>query len=167
MGDRIVVMKDGYIQQVAPPIELYHQPANRFVAGFIGSPAMNFFEGRLEAASDGLWFTAPPFNVRLREEQAARADAWSGKAVTLGVRPEDVLDANQAPAPAPGRAVRARVEVIEPMGAEVYLYLAAGSHGFVARMPPSVHAAVDEERTVLFNMDKAHLFDPATGAALR
>lgn len=166
MGDRIVVMKDGFIQQVAEPLELYDHPANQFVAGFIGSPPMNFFTGRLEPRAGGLWFASDAFSVRVDEAKSARLAAYSGKDIVFGIRPEDITDALYATHPNPDHQVKAKVEVVEPMGAEVYLYLSAGKHAFVARVGASQPAEVNQQLTLVMGMKKAHFFDAATGSAV-
>jgi multiple sugar transport system ATP-binding protein len=165
MGDRICVMKDGAIMQVAKPLTLYHEPANLFVAGFIGSPPMNFFPGQLEigsssgprfVAADDAWILTLP--SRLAEAAGAT------RAVTLGVRPEDVA-VNAAPAVAP--SIPARIELVEPMGAETYLHLAAGPTMLVARTVPCEDHRVGGEVALTFSPERAHLFDSESGAAFR
>ncbi len=166
MGDRIVVMKDGDIQQVAPPLELYDRPVNRFVAGFIGSPPMNFFEGRVEQRDGGLHFNGGPFSVRVREEESSRLAPWAGKPVTFGIRPENIADALYVSSPNPEHQFKATVEVVEPMGSEIYLYLRTGEHSFIARMDAHEKAKVDQELSLLLDMKKAHFFDPDSGDAI-
>ncbi len=159
MGDRIVVMKDGVIQQVAEPIELYDHPKNMFVAGFIGSPPMNFFPGTIEPRPDGLWFVenGPGFAVRLPDEFARKLTGHVGRAVVFGCRPEDVTPRSAAPG-----AVAATVDVVEPMGAEVYIYLNTGRHSFIARVGGHQRAEVGQQLTVAFDIGKCHFFDAAT-----
>ncbi|HOW96631.1 MAG TPA: sn-glycerol-3-phosphate ABC transporter ATP-binding protein UgpC [Kiritimatiellia bacterium] len=164
MGDRIVVMKDGLIQQVATPLELYNRPANQFVAGFIGSPPMNFFPGTLEARAGGLFFQEGSFSVRTTDEQASALSARAGQPVVFGIRPEDVAEATGA-VPA-GERIAARVEVVEPMGAEVYVYLSTGKHSFVARVGPQSAVEVNQTVPLTLNMKQAHFFHPETGDAL-
>lgn len=166
MGDRIVVMKDGLIQQVATPMDLYHTPANLFVAGFIGSPPMNFFEGVLEEDAAGVHFREAAFRVRLDERSAGKLRGRAGQPIILGLRPEDIADAVYLNRPDPAQQVRAHIEVVEPMGAEVYLYLAAGRSTFVARFGAQEPGAVNQELTLDFNMKKAHFFQPGSGEAL-
>ncbi len=162
MGDRIVVMKDGFIQQVATPLELYDHPVNLFVAGFIGSPPMNFFEGRLEQKSGGIFFHEGNFSVRADDAQAAKLANRVGQPIVFGIRPEDVADALYVTNPNPDHQVKARVEVVEPMGAEVYLYLNTGKHTFVARVGVHDNADVNQQLALVFNMKKAHFFDQKT-----
>src|SRR5262249_37557620 len=126
MGDRIVVMRNGFIQQVGPPMEVYNQPQNQFVAGFIGSPPMNFFEARLWAGKGGLAIDLQGLRLPLPSQQAKGVAAYTNKPVVFGIRPEDILPATEKTGPylAP---LRATVEVLEPLGAEIILELA--SHG--------------------------------------
>ena len=176
MGDRICVMKDGRIMQVAPPLELYNRPDNLFVAGFIGSPPMNFFKGRLEKspAPGGLLEfvesneTSAPLRLALDARLSALGAGHVGKNVVFGIRPEDIRDLGPGAASSePGRAVEARVEVSEPMGAETYLYLHAGATSFIARVGPTDRFDAGQSIHVAFKMEAAHLFDAATEQAIR
>ncbi len=166
MGDRIVVMKDGYIQQVAKPLDLYNRPANLFVAGFIGSPPMNFFNGTITQQSGGLAFSCDNFAVQVNDRATRVLDRYIGKKVVFGIRPEDISDALYVMHPNPSHQVKARVEVIEPMGSETYLYLRTGNNPMVARLPPSQSTNVNQEITLAMNMDKAHFFDAASGQSI-
>ncbi|HMO03375.1 MAG TPA: sn-glycerol-3-phosphate ABC transporter ATP-binding protein UgpC [Kiritimatiellia bacterium] len=166
MGDRIVVMKDGVIQQVAAPLDLYNQPANQFVAGFIGSPPMNFMTGRIEALSGALHFVAEGVSLRVDEAVSPRLADRIGSSIVLGIRPEDLSDHLLSGGGAPGSRIEARVEVVEPMGAEVYLHLHAGPHALVARVGPAMVAEVNQILTLNAAMKRAHYFDAATGATI-
>ncbi len=166
MGDRICVMKDGHIMQVAEPLELYNHPTNLFVAGFIGSPPMNFFKGSLRRAGTQVQFiednsSSPPLCVTLSTELANKAASHLEQAVVLGVRPENV---HYAPLVAIGTSPTAavKVEVVEPMGAETFLYLNTGATSFIARVPPQACPAAGETIPVSFDLDNAHLFDAKT-----
>jgi multiple sugar transport system ATP-binding protein len=160
MGHRIVVMKDGVVQQVAPPQDVYDRPANQFVAGFIGSPTMSFLPCRLEAEGDALFARGPSFSLRIPDaRKAAVGNATNGEA-TLGVRPEDVaLHANGA------GAISAIVDIVEPLGSEQILYLTAGGAQLTARAPAHATFASGDAITLGINPDRMHLFDTATGAA--
>ena len=167
MGDRIVVMKDGRIKQVDEPIALYDNPKNMFVAGFIGSPQMNFFEGTIQSRAGALWFceTAASdagFSVRLDEPMAGRLAAYTGKPVVFGSRPEDINDRQMALHPNPDHVASATVELVEPMGAEIYLTLNTGRHAFTARLDSHRTAKVGGKLEMVFDMAKAHFFDPQT-----
>ena len=165
MGDRICVMRDGHIMQVAAPLELYNRPANLFVAGFIGSPPMNLFRGTLQRRNGTLAFVetnenAAPITIPLPPHLARVGDAHAGKAIVFGIRAEDVQTAPSATAGQP--LVEATVDVAEPMGAETYLYLTTGATAFIARVPPTDQLAPGQRVRVGFKLEKAHLFDPAT-----
>ena len=167
MGDHIVVMKDGTVQQVDDPLGLYDRPRNQFVAGFIGSPPMNFFRGAIERRSGGLWFVekqidgAAGFAVRLADSIWNNLDAYVGRPVVFGSRPEDV---SVRPSTDGGSdfVVCARVEVVEPMGPETYLYLNTGAHSLIARVPPHERPAIGHQFGIAFDMRKCHFFDAAT-----
>ncbi len=167
MGDRIVVMNDGVILQVDEPLALYDNPKNIFVAGFIGSPPMNFFKGAIERRPDGLWFVEQPaknhgargFSSRVNDDMAKKLAGHVGHAVVFGSRPEDINDKRHASFANPDQTASATVEVVEPMGAEIYLYLNSGHHSFVARVNPHEKAEVGQKLDMAFDMRKCHFFD--------
>ena len=161
MGDRIVVMKDGISYQIDDPISLYDRPRNRFVAGFIGTPPMNFMEGALEQ-DNGLVFNEGTFKVRVPARFEAPLRAFAGKPITFGIRPEDIYDPSYGTELPSKQEMTATVEVVEPMGSEIYLYMTTGKTNFVARVEPHVRAEVDQKKKLLFNMEKVHFFDPVT-----
>ena len=163
MGDRIVVMKDGVIQQVASPLDLYDNPRNQFVAGFIGSPPMNFFSGDIVRQNGSLAFDEGGFKVTVEPSQAKHLEPHIGKTVSMGVRPEDFEDAQLMPDANPAHQITARVEVVEPMGAEVYLYLNTGKHTFTARLDAHDPAREDQELPLAVTMSKTHFFDSDGG----
>jgi len=167
MGDRIAVMKDGIIQQIADPLELYNRPANRFVAGFIGSPPMNFIEGRIESEGDEFYFDEGAFRLKVPRAFRDKIGPYAGKQVTFGIRPEDFVDPALRPEAAEKmETFKAKVELIEPMGAEIYMYLSAGSADLIARLEAGVKADINEAKTLAVNMEKAHFFDPDTQKAI-
>ncbi len=166
MGDRIVVMKDGYIQQVDSPIQLYDHPANKFVAGFIGTPPMNFIEGQVEASNGKVFFNEGTFRVRLSDHLAKAVASAHGHPITFGIRPEDIKDREHSPDADPDSCVNSRVEVVEPLGAESIWYLTTGKSVFQARVDAHAKAEVNKEKNLVFNVDKAHLFDMETEQAL-
>ncbi len=175
MGDRIAVLKDGVIQQVDTPMALYRRPANLFVAGFIGSPSMNFIRSTVVAAAgaqtaaDGAYVVdAGDFRLSLPDSHAQRVREWAGREVIFGVRPDDIYD-RSLPLPAaatPGNSARLMVDVTEPMGASVYAYLTSGRHTIVAELESDTGARDGEPLDVMFDMDKTHIFDPETEQAL-
>jgi multiple sugar transport system ATP-binding protein len=171
MGDRICVMKDGRIMQVATPLELYNAPANLFVAGFIGSPPMNFFRGSIRRDGETLLFVennsaAQPASFILNQDLAAKAAPFAGREIIFGIRPEDVADAGSAATHAGGGTIEVTVEVSEPMGSETYLYLSTGATSFVARVSPTDRFEVGQRVRVTCNLAKARLFDPSSEASL-
>lgn len=164
MGDRICVMKDGRIMQVAAPLELYDRPANLYVAGFIGSPAMNFLRGKIVGASDGtVQFQAEgsAIQIDLSGSLAAVAGSRLGLPVVLGIRPENIQESEA------GSGHCLEVDLVEPMGAETFLHLRTGSHALIARMGSSIQAQIGQSINVRFDLSKAHLFDANTEEALR
>ncbi len=167
MGDRICVMRDGVVQQVDTPLAIYDNPANLFVAGFIGTPPTNFFRGRLEARDGGLFFENERFALPLRDDWREKMAERAGGDIVLGVRPEDIGSARAAGiANAP--TVTATALVIEPMGAETYLHLSRdnGAHTFLAKVSPRLPVRVGQEITLAVDLSNAHLFDPATERTL-
>jgi multiple sugar transport system ATP-binding protein len=167
MGDRIVVMKDGLIQQVAAPLELYNRPANRFVAGFIGSPPMNFFNGTVEQGGGGVVFNEGGFRIRVDERHARVLSGLVGRAMVFGIRPEDIKDVSQIVQANPAECIKAKVEVVEPMGAEVFLYMNTGRNSFIARVDSHQKGDVGAAITLQMNVRKGHFFDAQSGELLR
>ena len=162
MGDRIVVMLDGVIQQVAAPLELYHHPVNRFVAGFIGSPPMNMIEGKL-IADNGLFFVDREAAVKLRVP-TRREDAlkhYVDKPITMGVRPENLLE-NAEQQETPGASITAMIEVVEPMGSEINLYLSIGGQSLTARIHTDTEPEVLKPHVLDVDMEATHFFDVDT-----
>src|SRR5882762_5480420 len=163
LGDRVVVMKDGWIQQVGEPLELYSRPANKFVAGFIGSPSMNFIPVTMTDAG-GLWAESQGLRVKVSPVHAGRLGGYKGQKVTLGLRPEDLRVASGSdPAEYTFDAV---VDVVEPLGSEILLDLRAGQHTLVARVEPSVRAKVHETLKLALVPDRARFFDTKTELAI-
>jgi multiple sugar transport system ATP-binding protein len=162
MGDRIAVMKDGLLQQLDTPENLHERPVNAFVAGFIGSPAMNFFQGRVVRENGGFVADAGFFKA----PAPAKAGEAAGKEAVIGIRPEDIDDL----AHAGGRdlvPVDAKVEVVEFLGNELQLELSAGGQSFIARMSTETQARPGDVLRVGFNVRKLHIFDKGTEVALR
>ncbi len=171
MGTRICVMKDGRIMQVAEPLALYEHPANLFVAGFIGSPPMNFFKGTIRHSGGHLAFvesgnSGTPLTLALTESLARQAAAYVDKPIIFGIRPENLHEALTLPSADPARTADVTVEVSEPMGAETYLYLQTGATSFIARMRPTDRFHVNQKIKVVFDLDHAHLFDPVSEAVI-
>jgi len=167
MGTRIAVLKDGVLQQLDTPHNVYNHPANRFVAGFIGSPAMNFLSARLVAEGDVLYVDTGAFRVPVPPEHAATLRQKNVPSeICFGIRPEDIYDAQRTPVDVCGEAcLRATVDVIEPLGPEMYLYLVAGPHCLLARMDNRTQACQGDSMDVVLNMAHMHIFDPVTEQA--
>jgi multiple sugar transport system ATP-binding protein len=167
MGTRIAVMRDGILQQVDTPQTLYNGPGNIFVAGFIGSPAMNFFDVTVTGTRDEMYIDGGTFKVAIPAGKGGAFGDYLGKQVVLGVRPEDIHDPEYAPPGITGAPVKTRVDVTELMGNEIFLYLLSGTKSFIARVDPRTSARVGQEVEVLFNMDNIHIFDRDTEIAVR
>jgi len=164
LGDRVVVMADGYVQQVGEPMELYNHPANRFVAGFIGSPAMNFAKVRVSQENGAVWASGEGIKLKVPAPEAARLGAHAGKEVTLGVRPEDMRVAGDAD---PGDlTLDCVVEVVERLGSEILLDVAVGPATMVASVEPTVTAKMHDRMRLALNPDRLHFFDSETEAAI-
>ena len=167
MGTRICVLRDGILQQVDTPQNLYQSPDNIFVGGFIGSPAMNFFDATLVGTKEEMYVDSGAFRVKLTPDRTKTLAEYLGKEIVFGIRPEDIHDPQYAPPGIAAAPVQAHVDVTELMGAEVYLYLLAGNKQFVARVDPRTSAKVGSDVTVHFNMDNVHIFDRQTERAIR
>ncbi len=162
MSDRIVVMNKTEIQQVADPLTIYEHPANKFVASFIGSPPMNFLNGRIARSAKSLFFTSSTLRLRVVDEMAAKLALYEDKEVIFGMRPEDLYD-KLFIAEAPENSVStATVEVVELLGAEVYLHLRVEGHDLTARVGPHDRPEVNQDLDLVFDMGKAHFFDKDT-----
>jgi len=167
MATRIAVMKDGILQQLDTPQSLYDKPNNVFVAGFIGSPAMNFFDAKLTQSDGKFVLDADSFRVEIPENRAALYRPHAGKQVVFGIRPEDIHDPHFAPPGIHQAPIEAAVEVTELMGNEVFLYLRNGEKNFVGRVDPRTQARIGHKLQVSLNMDNMHLFDKQTEQAIR
>ncbi|MBI4352834.1 MAG: sn-glycerol-3-phosphate ABC transporter ATP-binding protein UgpC [Candidatus Omnitrophica bacterium] len=162
MGDRIVVLKDGVVQQVADPITLYDRPVNKFTASFIGMPPMNFIEGTVIKMDGKFYFQSGSCKLRVVDSFVPALASYVSRSVIFGIRAEDIYDKLFAVEASPDNTVRAVCEVVEPMGAEAYLYLRAGSSAFVARVSGHIRPGVNQDIDLVFDMSKAHFFDKNT-----
>jgi multiple sugar transport system ATP-binding protein len=160
MATRIAVIKDGLIQQVDTPQNLYDHPSNVFVAGFIGSPAMNFFNARLERANGGLTVDAGAFQVPIPENRVETYASHAGKQVVFGIRPDDIHDPLFAPPGIHAAPVEVNVDVTELMGNEIFMHLMLGEFAAVGRIDPRTELRVGDKTQLVFNMDNMHLFSP-------
>ncbi len=168
MGTRIVVMKDGIIQQIDTPINLYNSPVNIFVAGFIGSPQMNFINSILNKDGEQYTLTFGDFTIKVPEGKAAAGslDEYLGKEVILGIRPENVHDEEAFLANSPDTIISAHVDLAEILGAETNLYLTAGTNNITAKVNPRTTAKHGDDIKVAFDGNKIHLFDKDTEKAI-
>tara|TARA_R110001592_G_scaffold68065_1_gene208607 strand:+ start:614 stop:1720 length:1107 start_codon:yes stop_codon:yes gene_type:complete len=168
MGDRIVVMLDGVIQQVAPPMEIYQRPANTFVATFIGSPPMNLLRGNLDRDETGLFFVNGEGGARLLipEDRATSLAAYIGKPIILGLRPED-LTLIPSGTPSATGSLEAEVDLVEPMGAETYVYLRVAGQAVTARIHEQALPEVGSRLILVPRSQYFHFFDPDSTGAIR
>ena len=163
MGTRIVVMKDGIIQQVDSPQNLYEKPVNMFVAGFMGSPQMNLVNGTLVSTEDGVYLTFGSNKVKLPESKINDSvKEYFGKEVVFGIRPEDIHDEEAFLAAFPDAVLDVDLDFSELMGAETYLYLLADGNKYTARVNPRTTAKTGDHIKVAFDLSKLHLFDKDT-----
>ena len=164
MGDRIVIMKDGLIQQVGAPLEVYAQPQNQFVAGFIGSPAMNFVKCTVGAKNGQLCFSHSGFSLPVPSARAKALATYKDKPITMGIRPEDLHEATpQDPA---NSVFEATVEVVEPIGHEIYLDVTVGESEIIARVSPDTPAKVGQKIRLAATTEKLHAFDQQSEKAI-
>ena len=168
LGDRIVVMNQGAVQQADTPQNLYDYPCNIFVAGFIGSPQMNFLDGTLKKTGDQFVVDLSGTEVPLPKEKTAdgKLDAYVGKTLKVGIRPEDIKDDEEFLEKHPNSHLSAEVEVSELMGAEIYLYLTYQGQNLMARVAPTSKSRRGDKITVAMDTNKIHLFDPETEKTL-
>ena len=164
MGDRIVVMRDGLIQQIGSPLELYDTPANRFVAGFIGSPAMNFFDARLNDTGDTTSLQAGGVRIDLPAETSKLLADYTQDQIVAGIRPEDLIVATEH---TPGKTIQGTVEVVEPIGNETYVDFNAGSFSLIAAVGRKARIKTHSNLVVEPSVANLHLFDAASEKAIR
>jgi len=161
LGDRIVVMKDGLIQQCGAPLDVYNSPTNRFVAGFVGTPPMNFFDGRLEALDGGIFFDEGTFQIRLPEEKSGRSRERVGRQAILGVRPAAMSLHAQGRFEGRDNVLPTRVLVVEPLGEKMDLYAATDHHDhIVARVDAERDVRGGQDAELHLDLTKIHVFEP-------
>jgi multiple sugar transport system ATP-binding protein len=163
MGDRIVVMRDGLIQQIGSPLELYDSPANKFVGGFIGSPAMNFFDARLNSEDDVISLQAGEVRIDLPAEQSHRLADYRQKQVIVGIRPEDLKVTAEH---AVGKTLQGTVEVVEPIGNETYVDFNAGSFSLIAAVGRKARIKTHSNLVVEPSVENLHIFDAESEKAI-
>src|SRR6202048_3008381 len=164
LGDRVVVVRDGVVQQVGEPLELYNSPANRFVAGFLGSPGMNFAAVRVSGEKDSLRAHKPGVGIDVPPELASRLARYIDKDVPIGVRPEDWRLANGSDAA--GLCFEGMVEVVEKLGSEILLGLQVGDQTMVAAVEPNVRATRGDKLRFALRPDRLHFFNAASEVAI-
>ena len=162
LGDRIAVMRDGRLLQFDTPLNVYNNPACRFVAGFIGSPPMNFMTGTVIKKDGKLYFDEGAFRIKILKEMYASLDDYIDKKVIFGIRPEDIYDKLFASDATPDNTVVVMCDVVETMGSQNFLYLSTGKHTFVATVESSNAPAIGSMVEVVVDMKKVHFFDPST-----
>ena len=168
MGDKIVIMKDGVINQIDTPLNLYNYPANKFVAGFIGSPAMNFVEGKI-SVENGMSFESKggALKMKLNGEYEKALKDYSNKNIWLGVRPEDIYDSSTNFSKATAVPLEVKLDVVEPMGNEIFLYFPVDETQFIARVPAKQVPQARSTVKLLVDTEKLHFFNSETEEAIR
>jgi len=166
LGNRIAVLRDGVLQQVGAPADVYAKPANAFVAGFIGSPAMNFFKARLERSRDSVRVKGDGMEFDLPSEIVARIGNYAGADVILGVRPEDIHAAGEQSSSGGVSSIRAKIEVVEHMGNEDFIHLTCGSSSFTTRTSGLANPKPGDMLSIAVAASKVHLFDPVSETAI-
>lgn len=167
MAERIFIMNKGVLQQSGAPMDVYARPVNRFVAGFVGSPAMNFIDAKAIEADGGFYIDAGPFRVRAPESFRSRLQPFAGRQVVFGVRPEDIVAHDPSAHSDDGSTVTARAEVVETLGSEIFAHLSCGELSIVARMEmPDNPPRVGDMIQVNMKMAKTHIFDSETSQAI-
>jgi multiple sugar transport system ATP-binding protein len=166
LGDRIAVMHEGAIQQVAPPLEIYDQPKNKFVAGFIGTPPMNFIDGQIVAQDGSLCFDEGTVRLRLPDTMRDPLAKHTGRKVFFGVRPEHLRERSTVPGPSPAAALDTTVNVVEQLGDDMLLYLSTAKHDLIAKVDAHQKASVGQSMQIVVTVANCHVFDADTGENL-
>jgi len=167
MASRIAVINKGILQQIDTPQVLYDHPDNLFVAGFIGSPAMNFFPAYIRKSDGKLFVDGNTFNVQIPENRNTVYNPYVDKAIIFGIRPEDIYNPDFSPPGIVAQPVTAKVDVTELMGNEIFVYLKCGEHNFIARVDPRSKYTIGNDAPIIFNMANMHIFDRETELAIR
>ena len=161
LGDRVVVMKEGLVQQCAAPLEIYDHPVNRFVAGFLGTPPMNFFNGRIVADNGTLWFDEGSNRIRMPRRLEGPLSSRVDQQMVLGVRPESLSCSNEGKFAGQGNRLEVTISVIEPLGDKMDLYVVTGTHGHVVCRVEANRSLKDGMRLPMYlNLDQVHVFEP-------
>ncbi len=166
MASRIFILNEGRLQQEGPPLDVYQSPGNQFVAGFIGSPAMNFFPGTITQKNSSYFINTDSFQVKLPLSFYKPIASYDSRKVTFGVRPEDFHDREYFAEASNDNIIKTKIELIEPLGDEVLFYLVSGKHQIVAKLDSRTRKKVGEEIEVALEMAKTHIFDPESEETL-
>ena len=167
MATRIAVINKGVLQQIDTPQKLYDFPVNLFVAGFIGSPAMNFFPAKIRKEEGKLYVVGDGFSIQIPDDRKETYQDHIDKPIIFGIRPEDIHNPQFTPPGINPQKVTAKVDVTELMGNEIFVYLKMGSNNFVARVDPRSRFKINEEAELVLNMENMHIFDQETELAIR
>lgn len=166
LGDRIAVMKNGKILQCDTPLHVYDKPVNKFVAGFLGTPPMNFMEGKIIKKNDNLYFDEGNFKVKVAKDMCVKLEPYINSNLIFGMRPENIFDKLFSSNSTPDNTVAVVCDVVETMGAQNYLYLSTGKHTLIATAEASDYPACGTMVEVVFDMRRARFFDPSTEEAI-
>lgn len=169
MGDRLIVLKDGIVQQIGAPLEIYDRPANQFVAGFIGSPPMNFINCSIKERAGQLFLTADGIHVKLPNKKATALTRTTGSGsfpIILGIRPEDIVEKRSYQGAIDDNVIKVQVDILEPLGSEVLATCSLAAQEIIVRLSPRSGVKSDEMIELVLNMERATLFDPATAESL-
>ncbi|MGB9673499.1 MAG: ABC transporter ATP-binding protein [Anaerolineales bacterium] len=167
MASRIAVINQGVLQQIDTPQKLYDRPDNLFVAGFIGSPAMNFFNAHIRRGDGKLFVDGGSFKVEIPSDRTAPYTNYVDKPVIFGIRPEDIFNPQFCPPGILAQPIEAIVDVTELMGNEIFVYLKTGDQSFIARVDPRSRYTIGEHTQMMLNMENMHIFDAETEKAIR
>jgi multiple sugar transport system ATP-binding protein len=159
MGDRIVIMKDGLVQQVDEPLNLYNKPVNKFVAGFIGSPAMNFIDGKISTNAEEFKSDSEIINISLNDEKKKLLKSYSGQQVTMGIRPEDIHDEKEIKSIPGSSEITVELDVVEPLGNEIFLYFTIEERQFISRIPAREIPSTKTMKKLFIDASKVHFFN--------
>ena len=166
MANRIFIMNEGRLQQSGPPLEVYKKPNNKFVAGFIGSPATNFIDSVIIKENDEYFINTEGIKLKVPKNFNSKITGYIGKEIIFGVRPEDIHDKQFVSNAAPFNTIKAKVDVIEPLGAEIFIYLTCGKNSLVGKMDSHTQVEIEQNMEIVIDMEKTHIFDPKTLSAI-
>ncbi len=166
MANRIFIMDSGRLQQSGPPLEVYKKPNNKFVAGFIGSPAMNFINAVLTKEDGLLFINADGIRLKVPDGFSSRLKDYIGREIVFGVRPEDIYDKRFYSDAQSSNTLKAKIDVIEPLGSEIFVYFKCGKDSFVGRMDSRTQVEVEQNMEIAIDMEKTHFFDARTSMAV-